>query len=326
MDASENLDQYLAEIVESSDDAIITKNLSSIIRTWNKGAERLFGYTAEEAVGQPIMMLIPEERPHEEADIIDRLVRGERIHHFETIRKRKNGTLVPISLTVSPVRNASGEVIGASKIARDITQQKEAAERQNLLLAEMRHRVSNCFAVVASLITVNARQVETADELATLIRERLMALSDAHKLAVTDPEGKTACSTSLRELIASVLKPFAGDRLYVLDVEHLRIAPDVLTPMALVFYELCSNAAKYGALCQADGGLVIAARRQGDRFVIDWQERCGLDPEALQGEGFGTQMCDSVVQTSLGGTIDRQFRASGMTAVINLDLASLEVK
>lgn len=324
MGTVENLSEYLAAIVENSDDAIITKNLQSIIQTWNGGAERLFGYTAEEAVGQPIMMLIPRDRQHEEADIIARLHRGERIEHFETFRRRKNGSLVPISLTISPVRNASGEVIGASKVARDITQQRAAAERQNLLLAEMRHRVGNCFAVAGSLITVSARQVETADELATLMRERLVALSDAHRLAVVDPTGDSTDSTSLLDLIKSVIEPFAGDQFCELDVEDLRIASSVLTPMALVFYELCTNAAKYGALCQRDGGLTVTARRQGDRFLIDWQERCSIDPQAVSGAGFGTQMCDSVVKSALGGTISRRFRASGATATIDLDLATLE--
>lgn len=326
MDSSENLNAYLAAIVESSDDAIITKNLQSTIRTWNKGAERLFGYTAQEAVEQPITILIPEDRQHEEVDIIDRLRRGERIKHLETVRRHKNGSLVPISLTLSPVRNVSGEVIGASKIARDITEQKEAEERKNLLLAEMRHRVGNCFAVAGSLITINARQVETPSELAGLMQQRLKALSSAHRLAVAESGGENADSTSLRELIASVVEPFAGDQLYEPDLEDLRIASDALTPIALVFYELCTNAAKYGALCQDNGRLVVTARRRGDRFLIDWQEHCCIDPEAIDGAGFGTQMCDSVVKTSLGGTINRQFRASGITATIDLDLAALEAK
>lgn len=326
MHISRNLNEYLAAIVESSDDAIITKNLEGIIQTWNPGAERLFGYTASEAVGQPILMLIPEERQHEEVDIISRLRRGERVEHFETVRRRKSGKLVPISLTISPVRNTNGEIIGASKIARDITHQVEAAERQKLLLAEMRHRVSNCFAVVGGLISVNARQTQTASELASLMRERLTALSDAHRLAVADPSGDSAGSTSLNKLIASVVEAFAGDHLYELDVEDLLIAPDALTPMALVLYEFCTNAAKYGALCQSDGGLVVTARQKGDRFLIDWQERCCLDPKVAREEGFGTQMCDSVVKASLGGVITRQFEASGMIAKMDLALEMLKAE
>ena len=106
MKTEASLNEYFAAIVESSDDAIITKNLDSIIQTWNGGAERLFGYTAAEAIGQPITMIIPTDRLHEEDDIIARLRRGERLKHFETVRRRKDGTLVPISATISPVRIA----------------------------------------------------------------------------------------------------------------------------------------------------------------------------------------------------------------------------
>lgn len=326
MSTSENLQRYLAAIVESSDDAIITKNLQGIIQTWNGSAERLFGYAAEEAVGQPILMLIPEDRQHEEVDIISRLRRGERIEHFETLRRRKDGQLVPISLTISPVKNASGEIIGASKIARNITQRIVAAERQNLLLAEMRHRVGNCFAVAGSLITVSARQTETASELATLMRQRLVALSDAHRLAVADPDKEATGTTSLRELISSIVAPFAGDHLFELDAEDLNIASEAVTPIALVIYEFCTNATKYGAFSRSDGSLTVTAHRQADRFLIKWQERCCLGPQTVHGEGFGTQMCDSVIKASLRGTLDRQFHTSGMTAMIDLELAALEAK
>ncbi|QIE57303.1 PAS domain S-box protein [Pikeienuella piscinae] len=321
MDSPENLKEYLAAIVENSDDAIITKNLDSIIQTWNRSAEHMFGFTAEEAIGQPITILIPDDRHHEEMDIIARLRRGERIRHFETVRRRKDGCVVPISLTVSPVRNASGDVIGASKIARDISLQKEAAERQRMLLAEMRHRVGNCFAVAGSLITVSARQVETAGELAILMRGHLLALASAHKLAVADPTGETSGSTSFRELVSSIIEPFVGEKVHDLDIEDVRIAPASITPLALIFYELCTNAIKYGAFSQSDGHLSVAARRRGDRFIIDWRERCDIDPETAHGKSFGTELCHDVAKSALGGTITKHFEATGMRARIDLDPA-----
>jgi PAS domain S-box-containing protein len=118
----------LSAIVDSSDDAIISKDLNGVITSWNRGAERLFGYTAEEAVGQPVTLLIPEERLHEEPEILAKLQKGERVDHFETIRRRKDGTLLDISLTISPVRDITGKVVGASKIARDITQRRRNEE------------------------------------------------------------------------------------------------------------------------------------------------------------------------------------------------------
>src|SRR6202035_1564045 len=128
----------LASIVDSSDDAIVSKTLDGVITSWNAGAERLFGYTAKEAIGQPISMIIPLDRRHEETKILARLRQGERIDHFDTIRLRKDGTKLEISLSISPVRDTAGKVIGASKIARDITGRKRI-ERE-LYESEQRFR------------------------------------------------------------------------------------------------------------------------------------------------------------------------------------------
>jgi PAS domain S-box-containing protein len=123
---AEELQARLAAVVEFSDDAIVTKTLDGIITTWNPGAERIFGYTAAEAIGRSVTMLIPEKQLDEEPTILDRLRRGERIDHYETMRQHKDGKIVFVSLTVSPLKDATGNVIGASKIARDITRQKHA--------------------------------------------------------------------------------------------------------------------------------------------------------------------------------------------------------
>jgi len=127
---------WLEAIIHSSDDAIISKDLNGIISSWNEGAHRIFGYTQEEMIGQPILRLIPKDRWNEETVILDRLKKGQRVDHFETKRLTKDGTLLDISLSISPIRDRKGCVIGASKIARDITPQKEA-ER---IVAEGRER------------------------------------------------------------------------------------------------------------------------------------------------------------------------------------------
>jgi PAS domain S-box-containing protein len=129
----------LSAIVDSSDDAIISKDLDGVITSWNKSAQRLFGYTAEEAIGQTVAsLLIPEDRQEEEPDILARLRRGERVDHFETVRRRKDGSLLDVSLTISPVKNLEGAIIGASKIARDITESKRI--RAKLMESEARFR------------------------------------------------------------------------------------------------------------------------------------------------------------------------------------------
>jgi PAS domain S-box-containing protein len=158
----------LAAIVESSEDAIVSKNLNSIIKSWNAGAERLFGYTAAEAIGNSVTMLIPQDMPNEELKILDRIRRGQRIEHYETIRRRKDGTRINVSLSVSPVKNAQGQIIGAAKIARNITQQKqteeklrqlakdlsEADRRKNEFLAMLAHELRNPMAPIRNAVQI----------------------------------------------------------------------------------------------------------------------------------------------------------------------------
>jgi len=145
--------QQLASIVESSDDAIISKDLNGIIQTWNAAAQRLFGFRADEAVGQPVTMLIPPDRQDEEPQILSRIRSGERIHHYETVRRRKDGRLVNISLTVSPVRDRHGRIVGASKIARDISERMEAERK---LRASEQHFQALLEAIPAAIYTTDA--------------------------------------------------------------------------------------------------------------------------------------------------------------------------
>ncbi len=125
----------LAAIIDSSDDAIVSKTLEGVITSWNRGAEKMFGYSAAEAIGQSIRLIIPLERHAEEDDVLAHIRRGEKIDHFETVRQAKDGRKVDISLTVSPVKDAQGQIIGASKVARDITLRKRAHEDRERLAA-----------------------------------------------------------------------------------------------------------------------------------------------------------------------------------------------
>jgi PAS domain S-box-containing protein len=150
---AERAANHLAAIVESSDDAIISKDLDGVITTWNRGAQRIFGYTAEQAVGRPVTMLIPPNRLDEEPEILGRIRRGERIDHYETMRRRKDGTLVDISLTVSPILDARGNIVGASKIARDITERKRL---DALFRASERRSQELLSAIPAAIYTTDA--------------------------------------------------------------------------------------------------------------------------------------------------------------------------
>jgi PAS domain S-box-containing protein len=133
---------HMAAIVESSDNALVSKDLNSIIKSWNNAAERIFGYAAKEVIGKSITILIPPGRENEETEILERIRRGQRIEHYETVRQRKHGSLIEVSLTVSPVENAQGKIIGASKIARDITDRKRNEAQITILAREAEHRTT----------------------------------------------------------------------------------------------------------------------------------------------------------------------------------------
>lgn len=152
---------HLAAIVDSSDDAIISKTLDGIIRSWNKAAEKLFGYTADEAIGKHITLIIPEERHDEEFVILGKIKEGRRVDHFETIRRRKDGQPIQLSLTVSPIKDAKGQIVGASKIARDITESKrieqelrETGQRKDEFIANISHELRTPMNAVVGLANI----------------------------------------------------------------------------------------------------------------------------------------------------------------------------
>ena len=160
-------ERRLASIVDTSDDAIISKNLNGIITSWNKSAERLFGYTPDEALGKPIAeLLIPPDRQDEEHHILARLRKGERVEHFETIRRRKNGTLLDIALTISPLMDSHGQIVGASKIARDISEHKRAAQA----IQELNAQLSLDLAATTRIQQLSTRMIEL-DDFPVLMRE-----------------------------------------------------------------------------------------------------------------------------------------------------------
>src|SRR5690606_13543749 len=134
-----------------------SKDLAGRIQSWNTGATRIFGYTAEEAIGKPITMLIPEDRLDEEPGILAQIRRGERVEQLETGRRRKDGSETELSLTSSPIRNAAGVIVGASKIARDISHRRLSEERLHLLMGEMQHRIKNLFALANAIVSLSAR-------------------------------------------------------------------------------------------------------------------------------------------------------------------------
>jgi len=172
----------LAAIVEASDDAILSKDLNGVIKSWNQGAERMFGYTAAEAVGQSIRIIIPKDREDEETAVLDRIKRGGKIEYFETMRCRKDGTTLPVSLSVSPMRNEAGTVIGASKIARDITDRKRAEEKAD----QERHRL----AFLAQMAEALPRYLDYRKTLTAIATLAVPAIADWCAVDVVRDDGE----------------------------------------------------------------------------------------------------------------------------------------
>jgi PAS domain S-box-containing protein len=323
--------QRLASIVESSDDAIFSKDLNGVIASWNGGAERIFGYSAQEMIGGPAIVLIPPERENEEPGVLERVRRGERTDHYDTVRRRKDGSLVEISLTVSPLRNSEGAIIGASESARDITERRRVYDRQQLLLREMDHRIKNLFSLASSVVALSAQSGLSPAELTATVRDRLGALARAHSLTLFVPS--TAVPTepraTLHGLIRTIISPYENRT--VGEPERVRVnGADIplssgsLPSLALLLHELTTNAAKFGALSTPRGRVNISCEPAGDALMLRWTELGGPAVNAQSNaDGFGARLIRAAVEEQFGGVISREWLPEGLAIRLSLLLKRL---
>jgi PAS domain S-box-containing protein len=309
--------QRLVGIVESSFDAIISKDLSGYISSWNRGAERLFGYTADEIVSKHVTVLIPIEHKHEEAGILRRIERGERIEPYETVRQRKDGSLVDVSLTISPIRDAKGKIIGASKIARDISDRRRLDQTKDLLLDEMKHRIKNTLTTVQAIALQTMRSA-TLDE-TTSFGERLQALGRAHDLLSDHADWQRA---KIADVIARALKPFQDrlyDRISVTGDNTVSLEADNSLLLTMVLHELATNAVKYGSLSNDLGKVCVRWERlDGAMLKLCWRERGGPAPRPPEKKGFGTQLIGRAFGSN-GHGAEFEFSPEGLTCVLQID-------
>jgi PAS domain S-box-containing protein len=312
---AERVERRLASIVESSDDAIISKDLNGVITTFNKGAERLFGYFAEEVIGKPVTILIPADRLDEETGILERIRRGERVDHFETVRQRKDGGLITVSLTVSPVADEDGKIIGASKIARDVTEQKRREEQIALLAREADHRTKNLLALAQA--TVHLTHADTPEELKAAIEGRLQALAKAHTLLA---QSRWA-GADLRAMVVDELSPYIkdGDARAEIDGRSLMLDPEPAQAIAMALHELATNAAKYGALSVPEGRVRVEWRLGlARRLTLRWVETGGPPVSEPSRRGFGTRVMERMICGQCNGEIDFDWREEGAVCEITL--------
>jgi PAS domain S-box-containing protein len=303
--------QRLVSIVESSDDAIVSKDLNDIITSWNNGAERLFGYSASEVIGKSIAILIPPDRQDEERAILGRIQLGLPANHFETIRHRKDGTPVDISLTVSPLYDAASAVIGASIIARDITARKRAEEHERLLKAELDHRVKNVLATVGAIVDQTQEASNTHADFAAALRHRIKSLANTHEL-LSQGQWRGA---SLAEIVRREFAPYTTNKTTI-DGPSVTLRAEATQAVAMVLHELTTNAAKYGGLSARGGGVLLRWRwlrnGLGARLAIEWQEVGGPRVAPPSRSGYGTSIVREVIPFELGGSVDLEFAAEGV--------------
>jgi PAS domain S-box-containing protein len=314
--SAEDVSHWLAAIVESCDDAIISKDLDGVFMTWNRSAERIFGYTPEEAIGRPATILIPPDRQDEEPFILDRIRRGERVDHYETVRTRKDGELIEISLTVSPVRNCAGKIIGASKIARDITQRKRNEERIVLLAREAEHRTKNLFASVQAMVRLS--HSETASGLKQCILDRMQALANVHGALVETSWSGARLHRLAKDEIAVYCQDTDGRA--SIEGPDVTLGPDKAQVMAMALHELATNAVKYGALSAAGDHIRIEWNRVDDGLVLRWIETGGPRVVAPSRKGFGTRAMQRLITGQLNGTMNFDWRPAGLTCEITMPL------
>jgi len=345
----ERAQKLLAAIVESSDDAIVSKDLAGRILTWNPAAERLFGYTSEEAVGQSIRLLLPPERADDFFSILDRIRQGERVEHYETVRRRKDGSLVEVSLTVSPVHDDDGMVVAASKIARDLTAvrevQRERERMREMFLATLGHDLRNPLNTITislaylqkhipqSLRHVTTRMSSSANRMARMI-EQLLDFTRARLGGGIPISPRPA---DLREICASVIDELQAqhpDRLRLTAEGEFRGQWDT-DRLAQVFGNLLGNALEHGSpatpvdvrLGLENGVARIDVENRGATIPADLREeifepfrRVGRDTSRTPtGVGLGLYITREIVRAH-GGTIEMTSEGDRTTFTLRLPL------
>jgi len=309
---SEIANAHLAALVTYSGDAIMSVSLDGAILSWNSAAEQLYGYTAAEAIGHQQADLVPAHRLKELDEKLT-AARDGRSLRLETVRRRKDGSLVEVSLDAGPIRNSDGELVGISVIAHDISQRKRNEEHIEFVMRELSHRTKNLITVIIAMARRTARQSGDFDDFEEKFTGRLHGLARSHDILVqTDWMG-----ASVDELVRSHLSPFITDPASLqTSGPDLLLRPEAVQNLGFALHELATNANKFGALCQPGGQVEfswqITANGSGERRVrMCWSESGG--PEVVQPtrSGFGSTVIQKLTEASLNATVTTAFERKG---------------
>lgn len=312
----------LAAIVASSPDAMISFSPEGTVRSWNRGAEALFGYAEDEVIGRHGSFLLPAGS--DEVSVFSSAMK-EGVVRRDGVRVARDGTPIDVSISANRIVAPDGAVIGVAAVMRDIRARRRADEHQRLLINELNHRVKNTLAIVQGLAQQSFKQVDS-DGARGAFDGRLLALAAAHNL-LTDKRWERA---PLGELVAQVLAPYrTGNEARVdIDGPAIDLDPKTAVAIAMALHELATNAAKYGALSLPQGTVAIRWSDEAGmppRFRLSWRERGGPPVVAPARRGFGTRLIERGIAADLHGSATLMFRSEGLECEIEAPLAGEDV-
>jgi PAS domain S-box-containing protein len=315
---AEAADHMLAAIARHSRDAVFSIDTERIITAWNPAAERLYGYSAQEVLGNPLSILVPRERHPEVDDMFGAVLDEGETVQFETVRQRKDGSLVDVSISGAPLLTGDGNIIGISVIHRDITEQKEQQEQTRFIMRELAHRSKNLLAIILSMASQTARSARSVPDFTTRFTQRLQGLSHSHDLLLQrDWRGVSMLDLAQRQLQ------------HFVDGESTRVAligpavmvdPKAAQNIGLALHELATNASKYGALSIPGGRVSLTWSVIDERFRLEWREVGGPDVTPPETRGFGQVVLERLASDALEGHVTLDYAPAGL--VWSLDIPS----
>jgi PAS domain S-box-containing protein len=311
-----------ALLLDSVQEAVIATDLDGRVIFWNRFAEALYGWTADEAIGRTVLDLNVAPGTREDAETLMRKLRAGESWSGEFVLQRRNGTTFPAHVSDSPVHDPSGTLIGIVGISYDITPAKQAAEKQALLVRELHHRVKNTLATVQAIMGATARTATSVEEFQSSFQARIASLAKTHSMLAND-DWQTV---TFRQLLSAELEPYddgTGKRLR-LSGPAVVMPSDVAVPLGMAVHELTTNAAKYGALSELGASIHVnwelIDADGAEKLRWEWTERDGPRVDAPTREGFGSRLLRRVLTAQIGAQVDVDFAPEGLrvTAIVPL--------
>jgi len=308
----------------ASEDAIVSMSVEGVISAWSAAAELTFGYTSVEIVGRHISILVPEGLGHEQQGLLKRVRHGEKVTVSDSVRRRKDGSLVHVAISAAPILSAEKVPIGISKTIRDITEHRNAL----LISREFAHRTKNLLALVLTTMTQTAQQSMSVEDFTKRFEERLRAMSQAHDLLLAgDWRG-----AAVADLVRESLKPFIADQPGLeMHGPEVILTADAAQTLSLVLHELATNAAKFGALTKPEGRIAVDWQLDEElvdprRFRITWRETGGPAVAPPQKTGFGHELISSLPEHELDAAVTLEYLPGGLFWSIDMPASGVVIR